>query len=194
MRTFKYRRPDWNWVWVNLLESYIIQNLSNILADFDQNQTQSQSGSHDTALRLWISYVPMHQSKLKSRIYNPPELLASKLVSRLQKTLPQELLAQTKYGLNYHKLNEIIFARDLFTRIKNTPSLFNKNRILRELILKDSFVFSKNFQIKEKNFIEILIILDDITTTGTSFVEIINSIPADQFDEVICIAASGRNR
>jgi len=92
----------------------------------------------------FITYVPMHKSRLKFRGYNQAKELASYLSTKLNKPLI-----------------------DCFEKIKNTPNQTSLSGKERQENLKDAFKLIYK-DVKDKN----ILIIDDIFTTGATSNEV----------------------
>lgn len=109
----------------------------------------------------YISCVPLHKSKLKSRGYNQSELLAKSLANKLNITFVP-ILYKNKNNLSQHELS---FAE----REKNIKGVYSINR---------------NIHIdKNKN----LLLCDDIITTGNTLKECIKALKQNGFNNIYCI-------
>ena len=95
----------------------------------------------------YITFVPIHETKLKIRKFNQAELLAKEV--------------STLLDIPYLPLCE---------KVINTPSQTELSFKERRANVKDSFAFNKNYkkQIKDKN----ILIIDDVFTTGATCDEV----------------------
>lgn len=93
----------------------------------------------------FVTSVPLHLERIKSRGYNQASELAKEFCLRTS-------------------LNFI----EIFSRIKNTPSQTELNVKDRHSNVKNAFALNKNIDIKDKN----ILIIDDIFTTGATVNEL----------------------
>ncbi|MBC7476286.1 MAG: ComF family protein [Candidatus Sericytochromatia bacterium] len=93
----------------------------------------------------YITSVPIHHEKLKSRGFNQADLLARDVAKNLR--------------INY---------LEIFDRSKETKAQFGLSGIEREKNIKDAFGIITNKNIKDKN----ILIVDDIFTTGSTLQEL----------------------
>lgn len=116
---------------------------------------------------IYVCPIPLHRFKKWRRGYNQAELIAQ----------------------NFAKQNQFKYIRKLFKRVKNTETLFDKDRKSREKILKNAFTLKKK-ELKTQN--NTLIIIDDITTTGTTLIEAYKCAKENKvFNEIILVACTG---
>ena len=114
-----------------------------ILADFFAKLIHNSIKDYSDDINF-ISFVPLHKKRLRSRKYNQSALIAKKL-AKISKT-------------------NIVF--DLIIRKKNTKPQFLLSKSGRKENLKGAFIFNKKYQdlIKNKN----ILIIDDVFTTGAT--------------------------
>lgn len=192
MRDFKYRKPHYKYFWVQELLKFWNAYADWLLADLDP-EVFSRYGEIESAvnlgLRINISSMPVHLSKLKSRQYNQSALLAESFSQNLQ--IGSRYLLQSSQGLAYHELVEINLINALFVRIKNTPSLYDKNKIERLEIMNKAFAIDENF-LPDSNLLNVLVVIDDICTTGSSFLAMHKLIKNYEiFESLVYIALCG---
>ena len=108
-----------------------------------------------------IICVPLHKNKLKKRGFNQCELIS----------------------LNLSKLLDIPYNFNLIKRIKNTKSMYKLKRAERLENLKDAFSVDKQFYNGKK-----LLLIDDITTTGTTLEEMIKELKKNDINDIVCLA------
>ena len=133
---------------------------------------------------LYLSYVPLSQEKFKQRGFNQSKLIA--------KTLYQ---LRSHYGLE----SKLYFLDDLFVRIKDTKPLAKLSLDERNLELDGAFSINSKFE----KFIERfayesesrVLIIDDITTTGLSFIKLTDELNQRGLptQKIIALACTGRN-
>ena len=204
MRYFKYHKPYISEFWAKFLSEYWKLHADWILSDLTQDEVArfNPSKESNTTLKFWVSYVPMNDEKLKSRTYNQAELIAKEFTELLNKELKKskvQYLYQSSQGLAYTAVAEYKLLPNLISRIKNTESLYDKSKQERLAILHGAFsvnaleidgIFRTDFQ--EEN---ILIIIDDISTTGATAMEIYRSLNLEEhlWQEIIFLTVTGRN-
>lgn len=199
MRNFKYRKPYFKKFFAKELLKFLLANLTLIFAD-SKPDTKKSSAVIGT-INLFFAGVPLHEERLEKRTYNQSELLAEETCKQLQASLQNK-----RFFVNYqsidnfgiYEVKQITFLKNLFIRKKKTETLFNKTKDERLNILKNAFAvnpayaFLKEYKIKNEN---VLIVFDDICTTGATFLEIFKVIYKAKlkFDEIVFVAATGRN-
>lgn len=199
MRHFKYRKAYISEFWARLISDYWMQHKDWILADLDPPDLKRYPviDSPILDLDLYISYVPMHETKLKQRIYNQAELLAKDFVRFLKQVMKREsmtALYQGTCGLNYANIKTIKFLDRYLLRIKNTAKLYDKSKFDRLAELEGAFAVTKKLQVVDSSNPKILIVIDDISTSGATFLEIYKTLLRERFwDEIIFLAACGKN-
>ena len=127
---------------------------------------------YDYFLNLDISYnknfeiiaVPLHKNRIKKRKYNHMELVCEE----------------------FSKLSGYSFNFNLLKRIKDTKPQYKLSKKERLDNLKEAFEFNKDYYNKEK----ILLIMDDICTTGSTFEEIINILNKNGIKNIVCFSTS----
>ena len=113
-----------------------------------------------------VMAVPLHKRRIKRRGFNQVELIA------------KEFCALCGYD----------YIEGVLTRDKYTKAMYKMGPVERKENLKDAFNFHKELYNNEK-----LIIIDDITTTGATFKEIIRELEKNEVKNIICLALSGTN-
>ena len=196
MRTYKYRKPHYVRFWQELLFSYWSKYSSVILSE---NASERAVPISTTPVKLIVTAVPMHWGKMHRRAFNQSALLANKFSLALQQELKQrpiQYLLQSDQGLNLHLVEDIAFVENLFIRNKETESLFKKDRLERQQILAGAFDYNQIDKYLDSSYKYILVIVDDITTTGSTFIEmlkVLNRQGCGIWTDVVCLAATGRN-
>jgi ComF family protein len=119
--------------------------------------------------QVYIASIPLHPYKLKKRGYDQAELLANGL--KRFEYLPQ-----------------------LLERVRDTASLYTFKPAQRESMLSDAFRLNPAYHHDPSFKRSVLILIDDITTTGATF-KTCARLVRDRlgFKAVIAIAAAGRN-
>ena len=108
--------------------------------------------------------VPLHEKRLKKRKYNQAELIAI------------ELSKLTGYSVN----------TALIKRSKDTLPQYKLSRIERLENLKDAFVIDKTNYTKGKK----LLLLDDISTTGSTFETMVSLLKSNGINNIVCLAVA----
>lgn len=108
--------------------------------------------------------VPLHQKRMKKRKYNQVDLIA------------EELARLTGYSVN----NELV------KRTKDTLPQYKLSRIERLDNLKNAFVVDKSKYNSGKK----LILLDDISTTGSTFETMVNELKFNGINNIVCLAVA----
>jgi predicted amidophosphoribosyltransferase len=173
MREFKYRKPHYKWIWAELLQDYLKQYSDSILTGISPSAlyTYPRNTYQEMELRLIVSSVPMHSSAEKKRGFDQAKLLAKQLAKQI--CYLESCLYQSKTGLKTISKISCEFIPDLIIRNKNTPKLFDKNKSERLLLLDSVFECNNSYELDENS---LLIIVDDITTTGASFLSIYKTL------------------
>ncbi len=119
--------------------------------------------------KVYLASVPLHPRKLTARGYDQAELLAKSL--KHYEYLPQ-----------------------LLVRTRDTTSLYSCSLEERESMLSDAFKLSPSYHHEPSFKNSVLILIDDITTTGVTFKTCARLIRERLgFKAVIALAAAGRN-
>ncbi|MCH2228432.1 MAG: hypothetical protein MK033_11710 [Candidatus Caenarcaniphilales bacterium] len=176
IKDLKYRNKFLSFNWGEIL-AYKLSNLSNIVYD--------SLIKADEINKIYISYVPIHLNKLKSRKFNQSELIARNFVK------------SSSGGLAKNN-KKVYFVNDLFIRHRDTPVLYDKKSIDRESILEDSFSINQenwamlNSKLKANDQIWII---DDICTTGITLRSLIRILVSKGMDSesILGLACTGRN-
>ncbi len=203
MRHFKYRKPYISEFWSSFLVDYWKLHANWILSDLSSNEVEKfiPQERSDISLRFWVTYVPMNEAKLKTRTYNQAELIARDFTKILNNSLeksPVKYLYQSSEGLAYTRVAEYKLLPNLIRRIKNTESLYDKSKQERLEILRGAFSSTSleanlTYDPTQQN---ILLIIDDISTTGATAMEIYRSLNLEQntcWNEVVFLTLTGRN-
>jgi predicted amidophosphoribosyltransferase len=199
IKDFKYRRPYYKRFWSKELFNYVTENLSLMLSDTALNLTEKIKVDKSKRINLYFTAVPLHAQRLNSRTYNQAALVAKTTAQYLRELIKSKTLLsyyQSAYGFDTYTVNEVIYLDKLFIRTKATENLYSKGKYARLEILKKAFLVNPNFQHRLVNENEnVLIVLDDICTTGATFLELFKEIHKAKlkFDEIIFLACTGRN-
>ncbi len=213
LRHFKYRKPYIAEFWGRFLAQYWQAHADWILSDLNSDELEKFNPQINTErkLRFWISYVPMHESKFKSRSYNQAELVAQEFTQLLNQELKKKskrYLYQSAKGLAYNQVASYQLLRNYIRRSKATPSLYDKSKQERLAILHEAFSMTPLLRINDsfEKFTDarhassekredILIIIDDISTTGATAMEIYRSLnlTTHPWQEIIFLTVTGRN-
>lgn len=110
--------------------------------------------------------VPMFKEKIKKRKYNHMDLIA------------EELSKLTNYETNFNSLE----------RIKNTKPQYKLTKKQREKNLKDAFKLLPDNLLDKK-----ILLLDDITTTGTTINEIIKEFQKHNITDITALTIATPN-
>lgn len=113
--------------------------------------------------KFLILPVPIHKTRLKERKYNHMDLTAD----------------------SFSELTKYISDKKFLIRIKDTKKQYNLHKKEREKNLKDAFIINKNRKI-DKN--TPLLIIDDITSTGATFNEIIKLLKKEGYKNITALA------
>lgn len=191
MREFKYRKPHFKKFWLSLIESFLSENKNYIFSGLEPEQIKlyDLESLDETELKLYLAAVPMHKSQLKKRGFNQADLLAQGLEEKLASS--GGFIYQTSEGLKKITRVNLEYLPDLFFRVKDTEKLFDKNRIERLEILKESFSLNMDIKLEQDS---LLLLIDDITTTGASFMSIYKTLLSlDTKPDMIFLASCGKN-
>jgi len=107
--------------------------------------------------------VPLHKNRQKKRHYNHMELVA------------QEFCKLSGYG----------YCPDLIKRVKDTKPQYKLNHAQRTLNLAGAFEVNENEKIEGK-----ILLIDDITTTGATFAEMIKTLKKVGYSDITCFATT----
>ena len=107
--------------------------------------------------------VPLHKKRMKKRKYNQVELIA------------EEFAKLTGYSVNM----------DLVKRVKDTLPQYKLSRLERLDNLKGAFVVDKKYYSGKR-----LLLLDDISTTGSTFEMMINELKYNGINNILCFSAA----
>ena len=111
--------------------------------------------------------IPLSRKRYRQRGYNQSSLLALELLKHINK----------KENLTY--------SDNILKRKKHTEPQTSLDKQARKLNLKNTFILGKNYtQLKNKN----VLILDDVTTTGTTLKEARKEIAKAKPKSITCLA------
>jgi predicted amidophosphoribosyltransferase len=175
VREFKYRRPYYDFFCGTKIFEYFLKNKDLLIADlsldFIDNAVFEDSSK---PLKIWVTYMPMHKTKLLKRGFNQARLIAKAFyrdASSFLSTQKLFTLYQSHSGLVKAEISSIEFLEDFFIRTKNTGSLYQKNRQERIEIMSESISINPSIKIcADPNQENIFLVFDDIVTTGASFI------------------------
>ena len=191
----KYTRPYFAKFFAIILSDLLITKLNTILNDDLSEDFISNFPCSKQKLNVFISYTPMHRLKTIERSFNFAELLSKYLFLELQIRFQDdmELLFQGSSGIMRYQLGKVEYLQDFFLRIKNTRPLFNLRQKSRMKELEGAFVVNKEVNIKESG-LNILLIIDDICTTGSTLMELMKLCRQESvFEDQIGLSIYGRN-
>ena len=107
--------------------------------------------------------VPLHKNRKKKRKYNHMELVAQE----------------------FCRLSGYEYCPQLIKRVKDTKPQYKLNSAQRAINLAGAFEINKNEKISGK-----ILIVDDITTTGATFAEMIKTLKSAGYNDITCLAAT----
>ncbi|MDD3237181.1 MAG: ComF family protein [Candidatus Gastranaerophilales bacterium] len=107
--------------------------------------------------------VPLHKNRIKKRKYNHMDLV----------------------GEEFCKLTGYYFCPDFVIREKDTKPQYKLNKEERENNLKNAFSINKEHKPKSP-----ILLIDDITTTGSTFYEIIKLLNKNSIKDVTAFATA----
>ena len=107
--------------------------------------------------------VPLHQKRIKKRKYNHMNLAATE----------------------FCKLSGLTLNLELIKRIKDTKPQYKLSKAARADNLRNAFAVDKT-----KDYGKPILIIDDICTTGSTFEEMIKTLRANDFNNIVCLSAS----
>jgi predicted amidophosphoribosyltransferase len=192
----KYARPHFASFFARLLARVFRNKINTILNDELSESFLADLPSSSQKINFYVSYTPMYFKKEQERSFNFAKLLAEKFFHEIQinKLDNQEFVFQGSLGLKKHKLGDFVFLENLFSRDRNTRALFNLKQEDRISELKNSFSIRQDGLIINKNDLNILLIIDDICTTGSTSMELmLLSRQKAYFDDNIALSIYGRN-
>lgn len=192
----KYSRPYFSVFFARLLAEFFRNKINTILNDDLSESFMSDLPSSSQKINFYVSYTPMYFKKEQERAFNFAKLLAENFCKEIQtnKDSNADLIFQSSLGLKKHKLGDIVFLENFFIRKRNTRALFNLKQEDRISELKNSFSIMQEDQIINKNDLNILLIIDDICTTGSTTMELmLLSRQKAYFDDNIALSIYGRN-
>lgn len=191
MREFKYRKPHYKKLWLSLIESFVYKNKDSIFSGLEPEQIKlyDLETLDQAELKIYLTAVPMHKSQLKNRGFNQAELIAQGLQDQLLSL--EGFIYQTSEGLKKINILELEYLPELILRTKNTEKLYDKNKLERLEILKDAFQLNPSYQLEENS---LLLVIDDITTTGASFMSIYKIlVEAGAMPDLLFLSSCGKN-
>lgn len=200
MRHFKYRKAYISEFWAKLICDYWMQHSNWILADIDPEDFKRYpiiDSQPRLDLDLYISYVPMHETKIKQGRYNQAKFLAKDFTSLLKfraQSQSMTCLYQGAQGLIYSRIKEVKFLHEYLLRTKNTERLYDKSKYDRLAELRNAFTINPKSKFANSANQKVLIVIDDISTSGATFLEIYKVLLKKRFwDEILFLAPCGRN-
>ena len=176
IRDFKYRKPHLAEFWAKWLYDYWTKHADWILSELKWEQLDKSQHQVVGKVDIYISPVPMHAKKEARREYNQAKLLAEDFANCFEAS--QHYLMQTKHGLQLLELNSVSLMPAMFERVKETPSLFNKSKFERLEILDGAFALKHDLNLNPENQ-AVVLLLDDISTTGATFLELFKLMNLD---------------
>ena len=108
--------------------------------------------------------VPLHPKRMKKRKYNQADLIA----------------------VEFAKLTGYTVNTELVKRQKDTAPQYKLSRLERLDNLKDAFVVDKTKHQSGKK----ILLLDDISTTGSTFETMVNALKFSGINNIVCFAAA----
>jgi|GEM_PF-3351342 len=130
-----------------------------------------------SSMNIYLSSIPLHAARLRQRGYDQAALIAKALERRLRHA-----------GIN------VDYLPGLIERTKDTPSLYKLNTSEREAALSDAFSLGSSYHHCPEFACGLLLIVDDIVTTGATFSSAITSLDSQLgFRAILPIACAGRN-
>lgn len=132
---------------------------------------------------IYLSLVPISTEKYQLRKYNQAKLISETLAKELSK----------------EKNLKVRFIANLFLRTKNTEALLKLNSEEREKELERAFSFNtQHIKVLEKiksNSRNIVIIIDDISTTGLTLIKLSEELNKNglNYQQILAFTCTGRN-
>lgn len=124
---------------------------------------------------FFVTNLPSHAKRITKRGYCHTHLIAKEFAKQL----------------------ELKFIPNLITRVKDTETLYDKSQEQREEILENAFEFNPKIKLQNKEQLNQkinIILVDDITTSGLTFIEASSVIKTHlNNSRLICLACTGRN-
>lgn len=196
MRDFKYSKPHYISFWQDAFCDFWLKYSSQILVDADSSWVTEEADSatetrSQKRICFWVNPIPMHHEKLETRVYNQAELLTDKFCDTVN-NLETKYFVQTRNGLC--QSTNFRFEKCQLLKRSKTESLFDKSKLERLEIMKSAFSLDmeSSFDFQEQD-INVLLIVDDITTSGATFMaaqKTLNNI-SHLFEDIIFLAATG---
>jgi competence protein ComFC len=147
-------------------------------------------------------YKNKHFAALKVLSKNVCTLLESKLRSYVVQNcivvpVPVSKSKLHKRGFNQAELISQIFSKslqlksypNLLRRVKETSSQYTNNRKERFENMKDAFEVNSHVQVSGK----IVLLVDDVCTTGATFIEAAHALKVSGAKEVVCVALARKS-
>lgn len=198
IRKFKYHRPHYSKDLARILFSYWNHHASYILADIKEEELLRYPAINksERKLQFFVTAIPLYSGKLESRTYNQADLLAKEFVKLANQYLKMdscEFLYQSSFGLYYNQVADFCYLPNLLKRKKSTPTLFDKSKLERMSIMEDAFSLNVS-PCLDFSYENILLVIDDISTTGVTFLEAYRALlNTTSFDEILFLSLAGRN-
>lgn len=166
IKYFKYKKPGLAKFWGGFVARFWLR-YSNHLQNINQE-------------KIIISSIPLSPKKEKLRGFNQSELIAKHFYKSLKSS---------------RKNTSLAFSPRLLIRKKETEALYNKSKLERRKVLENCFELNIHELEKIKNHQDsTLIIIDDITTTGTTLLEAKKTIKkSHHFNKLVLIACAGNH-
>lgn len=143
-----------------------------ILASLSKNHIEDYYEAEELVL---VTNIPSHANRVLRRGYCHTYLIAKEFANKLK----------------------LKFIPDLLIRKKDTQALFNKSLAEREKILCDAFEFNSKAKIKYQDLLNKktkIILIDDISTSGRTFLEACKIIKGVlKNSKLIPLACTGNN-
>ena len=125
---------------------------------------------------IFITEIPMNPRREKERAYNQSALIAESF---------QKALSEKSYKATY--------LAKLLKRVKNTEALYKKTKSERIDILNGAFEINNEYLI-EQDSQKLLLVIDDISTTGSTLLEAHKILKqANTFQEIVLLACTGNH-
>lgn len=194
IRDFKFKKPFIMKSFVRSLAQAFIKNLDYIFLDCNYSDFLNLKITDSSKkINLYFATMPMNSNRYKKRGFDQVKVFAEYLFQEIENSYSDHEISkayQAKNGLRNFKIESFTLLDDLFIRTKDTPSLFHKKREERMEILKNAFEPSYHPKL-DKEYENLLIVLDDISTTGLSFLELNKQASELGFDDVFYLAIAG---
>ncbi len=190
MRYFKYRKPHYISFWRDVLKKSWANYAKQILLAGDSFDGLEKISSLDKHTVFWINPIPMNTKKLEKRVYNQADLLCDAFIDMHKPKYPLPL--QTKQGLKL--ISNYSFKKCQLLQRNETESLFDKSKQERLEIMKCAFALDKLAAFDyNKEDLHVLLVLDDISTTGATFLAAHKTLDniGYLFEDIIFLALTG---